>query len=281
MGKTSAQDIDRDSFVLRVIIVGLVGLVVALALLLTAQNITDQKFGWLKLLLESLAGTVIVAATVGLIVQRLAHKELLKAMDKTTAAITTEMKTLRAFEELGLIDACSDCNNFSFTDLLLSSKELMIVMNDGKSWVGRNAGLLRKRLLLPDASTILMVQHPDSPMIPVLAHKVEQSDDFIRQKIADTVRELHSFERSATHQLRVLGHYFFNVHTLFMTEEQVAMTPYLITPGRNTTPLFLFERRGQSAQYDRWRHDLEQLLKVSKPLEPIELNMEDRAANNA
>jgi hypothetical protein len=247
------------------------GLVLSLMLLVVAQNLDPQRVQpvWLKSLLEQIASTIMVAATVGLLFEWLTRKEIMTMMDETRKSISAQVRTLRSLEELGLVDAYLDASTYSYHDLILSSHELTVVLNDGRSWVGRNVEHLRTRLLIPNYRTTFVFQHPESEMLEeVLSKKCAQPADFLRQKILDTIRELRSIEKAEGHDLKIMGHFFFNVHSLFITEEYLIMTPYYISPGRNTVAAYFFEKRGQSSQYQRIYNDIQQLIRVSTSLEP-------------
>jgi hypothetical protein len=248
------------------------GLVVSLMLLFVGQSLAPEvRPAWIKPLLTNLGSTIMVAATVGLLFESLTRREMMHLMNETKLSIAKQIRTLQSLEDLGLIDAVLDSNTYSFKNLILTSRELIVVMNDGRSWVGRNIDFLQNRMLLPNHKTTFIFQHPESVMCAeVLPKKFEQSSSFVQEKIRETVRELKSYQRADSHELQILGHFLFNSYSMFLTDEYAVMVPYYISPGRNTVPLLFFERRGQSSQYQKFYNDMQQLIRRSQSLLPPE-----------
>lgn len=266
---------------LRIVIISLGGLVASLVLLIVSQNLeANINPPWIKTIIETVGSTLMVAATLGLLLEYTTKRDLLNMLEETNQSVSSQIRAFKALDELGLIDAYSDVNSFSFDELLLSSTEFIAVMNDGRGWVTRNAGKLRERLLIPNRKTTIILQHPESLMIEVLADKVLQSKDFLKEKISDTVKEMCSYPRGDNHELKIVGHPFFNVHSLFITEKIIVHTPYLISPGgRNTIPIFIFEKRGQGSLYQRWYADVEHLLRFVQPLSENGKFLENKVPN--
>jgi len=208
---------------------------------------------------------------VGLLFEVLTRSEVLYLIDETKSTIARQIGTMRSLEELGLIDVHPDTYTYPFKDVLLSSRELIIVLNDGRSWQGRHSDYLKTRMMLPDRSTVFVFQHPESKMLQdVLSKKVGQSPEFLREKVNETIKELVSYPRSDRHVLQILGHHFFNPYSLFVSEELAIMCPYNISPNRSTVPTFVFEKRGQSSQYHRFYEDVQQVIRYSSPLSPTQ-----------
>lgn len=244
------------------------GVAFSLLLLIVADNLDPQqlRLTWIIPLLENIGTTIMVAVTVGIILEYTSRREMLKLVDETKSTVSDQIRMMSTLNEFGLVDLYADVNQYSFTELILNSNEFVAVMNDGKRWVGGNISVLRRRLLIPGLNTIFVLQHPQSKMMDVLSDKVEAPVEFIRHKTNDTIRLLNSLEIAPTHKLLILGHHYFNVHSVFLTEEYVTLTPYLITPGRNTTPAYIFQNRGKESQYQILYDDVYRLLEVAEPI---------------
>lgn len=251
----------------------LIGLVISLFLFVVAENLdpnTTQPT-WIIPLLENIGATIMVAATIGLIFDLFTRSEMMHLIDETKDTISQQIGTLRSLEELGLIDVHPNTYDYPWKDLLLSSEDLTIVLNDGRSWQGRHSDYLRTRMMIPERKTLFIFQHPDSKMNEeVLSPKLGQSFDYLREKVNETIKELVAYPRHETHELQILGHHFFNPYSLFVSEEFAMMCPYYISPNRSVVPTFVFEKRGQASQYVRFYDDVQQLIKLSTPLEPRE-----------
>ncbi len=251
------------NFHLKGIILSLSALVISLILLivLSLDSIQHAEYSWIPKLLETMATTLMVAGTIGLFFQSIALNEIM-------AIIERHFKVFKGVNEVGLNDIHADDKDFAFDDMLLSSRELTIVMNDGRRWVGRHSDLLRKRLSYPYYKTTFIFQHPESDMINILAKKTQHPPIYIQEKIEGTVKELHSFERNESHELKTYGHELYNVYALFISEDFAAYTPYNIAYGRYTVPIFVFKKQRTESQYDMLQKDAHNVIKLSKELLP-------------
>lgn len=255
---------------LRIIILLLASIALSLVILFIAntQIIENLPYKWISILLETIATTLMVAGTIGLFFRFITMREIITCVDRATTTIERHFKIFRGISEAGLYDMCYDHKDFSFDEILLSSKRFRVVMNDGRRWVGENSESLRKRMLIPNYETTFIFQHPQSEMIPLLAKKTKHSPNYICEKIQDTIRELLSFERDCNHKLRIYGHHLFNVYALFVSEEFAAFTPYYISFGRRTVPIFVYQRLKTKSQYDLLSKDIDELLNIAEDLLP-------------
>jgi hypothetical protein len=244
------------------------GLVVSLVFLILAENLDAQKIhpAWLKPLIENIGTTIMVATTVGLMFEVMTRVEIMNLINETKTTIAKQIGTLRSLEEIGLTYVHPDTYTYPWKDIILASRDLTIVLNDGKSWLSRHSEFIKTRMQIPGFKTTFIFQHPDSKMIEVLSGKMGQSPEFLIEKVKDTVKELLSYSRIENHQLLILGHHYFNPYSLFITEDCAVMCPYYISPNLSIVPSFYFERRGQTSQYNRYNEDIQHLIRDSQPL---------------
>jgi len=175
-------------------------------------------------------------------------------------------------KSLGLIEVSIDGNYYDYTSLILESKNLKIVLNEGRSWVSRNLNLLRERFKNPNMETVFYLLHPDSPMLTVLARKVNSTPDDQRSKIADTIRLLNENKCPET-KLRIYGHFLYNPYSLFLSEDFAIVVPYFISRARKTLNLFRFQDIDDAyCHHKELQLDLKELQNDSEDISHYTLN---------
>jgi hypothetical protein len=264
---------------MRIIILSLSSLVLSLVILFISdtQMIQNLQFKWISILLQTIATTLMVAGTIGLIFQFITTREMMKAINVASITIEKQFKVFKNMSEMGLVDVYYNNKDFSFDEILLNSRLFIAIMNDGRRWIGNHYELLRRRMLTPNLKTIFILQHPKSEMIQILARKMECTPNFLCEKIQGTVKELFSFEKDSNHELGVYGHQLFNVYALFISEEFAAFTPYYISFGRRSVPIFVFQKQKTESQYDIFYNDYIRLLEFSEKFIP-EVNKDKKLA---
>lgn len=180
--------------------------------------------------------------------------------------LLTEVNIIRNEEPLGLVESIFNANKYDYSPLILESQTLQIVLNDGRGWISRHSGALKKRFEDSSKQTTFFLLHPQSTMIRVLAQKVgiregieELQVDELRRKIIDTVELLEQIRLPST-DLKIYGHFLYNPYSLFLGDEYAIVTPYFISRMRQYTPLFKFQDRlNQESYYKELKEDIEAL----------------------
>ncbi len=263
MQTNNENNIFMKNFHLKGFVLSLIALIISLILLivLSLEVIQQIEYTWIPRLIETIASTLMVAGTIGLLFQSIALNEIM-------AIIERHFTIFKGINEVGLNEIHANDGDFSFEQMLLYSHHLIIVINDGRRWVGRHSDLLRKRMMTPNYKTTFIFQHPQSDMIKILANKTDHPIVYIQEKIEGTVKELHSFQRDKTHELKTYGHHFYNVYALFLSDDLAAFTPYYIAPGRYNVPIFAFHKKGCDSHYQMLHQDAHNLVKLSQELLP-------------
>lgn len=102
-------------------------------------------------------------------------------------------------------------------------------------------------------------------MIQVLAKKGSVDVPTLQARIRETVGILEELKISST-RLEILGHHLFNPFSLIIGDDEAAMTPYFLSRGGRTRPLFYFRRSGSHGYFDYLVHDAEMLRKDSEDI---------------
>jgi hypothetical protein len=172
---------------------------------------------------------------------------------------------LRGSQEIGLVTISNDFAN-DRTELmeLSQSRELILVMNDGRSWMRANRERLRERIRDSSKRTRIVLLHPRSDFIDILINKNKKTRS---QQIEDIKSSFDVLQISPGRPelLEVRGHYGFNPFTLILTDNYAFVSPYMFNE-RGALPLMKFTSQTQSGLYHQIRQDAEMLFDNARPL---------------
>lgn len=96
--------------------------------------------------------------------------------------------------------------------------ELLVVMNDGRSWIDSNREILGRRIRDAAKTTRIVLLHPGSDFLPVLIRKNGKT---IAQKIEEIKRSFNALEgdRARPEAIEFRGHHGFNPCSLILTDD--------------------------------------------------------------
>jgi hypothetical protein len=190
--------------------------------------------------------------------------ELLDEIGTHGAEVLARIDLANQATQLGMTGVTPDARSYDFS-AVLDAPRLTAVLNDGRTWVLNNAIRLQARFQDPSKSTVFILVHPDSPLIPILAAKQGINEEATRQKLGETLRLLSSFGAKETN-LHVYGHRLFNPHSLFIIDGFAIVTPYFHSRMRRRGPAIRFDDTGHDSFYSELRRDIEALLVDSEEL---------------
>jgi len=147
-------------------------------------------------------------------------------------------------------------DNFGRT-AIEEAEELIVVQNDGRSWIDTNRERLMERAQRRGRHTTIVLLHPRSTFLEVLIRKSSKS-------MAQQLGELHrSFEilqpYIASGAIVLKGHFLFNPHTLIMTERFAVIDQYFLCESGDL-PRFKYAV-AERGLYRRIRSDFEELIR--------------------
>ena len=171
--------------------------------------------------------------------------------------------TVNISPETGLSSFRASFHGFSHKDLLENAFEMLIVLNDGRSWIDSYREVLSIRAGQGKKTWIILI-HPRSEFLSTMTRKngkqkATQLDELRRS--FDIINELT--KRSDSIEIR--GHFLFNPYSLFITEDQAVVMPYFYMEAGDL-PMFTFSNTGRDSLYHRYRADAFALLKESERL---------------
>ena len=162
------------------------------------------------------------------------------------------------------VEVRTSFHGFSYEDLIRDSKELTVVLNDGRSWIPAHRELLRTRLATAGVVTRVCLLHPASPYLTLLVHKNGKDLAVQVKEIRGSVSILNS-EAPAWADFEVRGHDRPSPYCLYLTEKLAVVTPYFFFEA-GSLPMLLIA--GDSALYGEYRTDARKLLAEARPILP-------------
>lgn len=226
---------------------------------------TESKFA---LVLTSLSAAILGSSLVILVLRTSTPRARQDPADSSTASSGAAMASVAAIidrrlqvaeqaSKLGLAECVHDSSVYDYTAILVESKSVTILLNDGRTWTSVHRDRLRRRFAGNGSTTIYLI-HPDSAILPVLARKGGIEPEVLRGRIQETLSLLADICGPTT-RLEVLGHHLFNPHSLVLSEKRGLVTPYFASRGGRTVPVFAFEDVGQDCHYRQMAADMEAL----------------------
>jgi hypothetical protein len=188
--------------------------------------------------------------------------------------------TLRQCQNIGLVLARGDFReDNSVLSEIEESRELIVVQNDGRSWVDSNRERILGRLADPNKTTRVVLYHPRSPFLRTL---IEKNGKRFEDQIGDIKRSHTILTASQVNPeaLSVRGHFGFNPYTLVVSDRYAFMSPYHYHEA-GKLPLLKFSRHAPNPLYYSLRKDAELLYDNARPITPEDFDIALKAAGTA
>jgi hypothetical protein len=247
------------------LIIGLVCICIAIFVLFSANNILPAA-SILSIVLQ-----VVLITGLLLIVLGLGLRHILEETTKNLRRRIQLSDLAKECDNIGLAEIDPDSSNYHYDDILSDSRQLVIVLNDGRTWASVNRDRLRRRFADSSKQTTFILCHPDSPMVPVLARKGSKDEEDIRKRIMDTVALLEDIKQPST-SLEILGHFLFNPYSLILGDDSAITIPYFISRGGRTTPVFKYKEDKDNNYFTYLVKDIERLRMDTKDISSASKN---------
>lgn len=197
------------------------------------------------------------------------HSDMSDLIDKISSKIDIQF-----LNHLDLIEDCRGVglvtvkSSFDRDQTILSeisrSQELIVVMNDGRSWVDTKRELLASRASDPSMKTKILLLHPRSSFLKTLIKKNGKSLRRQREEIQASRDVINSYKWSDG-CLDLRAHHIFNPYTLIIGDEFAFVSTYFLNES-GQLPLFKYERRSPGSLYHSLRSDAVKLFDAAEPL---------------
>jgi hypothetical protein len=152
----------------------------------------------------------------------------------------------------------------SYREEIRDAKELIVVQNDGRSWIETNQEILRPRLRDATKDTKIVLYHPQSKFLEILDAKNKKGID---RQISEIRGSFHLLmeARVHSHNFSIRAHHGFNPYSLILTENKAFMDTYLLN-NRGALPRLIFTSNAPKGMYHTLRDDAYQLFNKSEDL---------------
>jgi hypothetical protein len=176
-------------------------------------------------------------------------------------------RTLAQCQELGLTMIKED---FRKDDTVLHeivhSKDLLVVQNDGRSWIDQNRERIFTRFSDKTKTTRVVLYHPKSQFLKTL---VEKNGKGIRRQVSE-IKGSYKILMSANppaDAISIHGHHGFNPYSLLVSDRYAFVSPYHYHEA-GKLPVLKFTVHASEPLYKTLRDDAERLFRQSKPITP-------------
>jgi len=231
---------------------------VIVGLLFLLASINMEKGFWASLL-NQLSTVLLVGGIWTGSYELFMRRDFIKINEDQTSQVLDRITLAEGEDALGLVEVLHDSTDFDYTPLLLEAEHLTIVLNDGRTWISTHNDDLRHRLADEDKTTTIFLLHPESPMLHVLARKVDSTRDNLRSKISESIQMLKNLSIEGKTNLEILGHHLYNPHSTFLGDDIAILTLYFTARGRRTVPLLKFKDKERHGFLKMLREDLTDL----------------------
>lgn len=145
-----------------------------------------------------------------------------------------------SIKESNLKTILTDSSKYDYTEIVTKSTTFIAILNDGLRWVGNNSPSLEKRFSKAHTLTEFYLVDPESHFCQALAIKTLKTLPELRSKIEQSVSQLEStYNRTSKNgELKIYYLKNYPTQTLFYSDDTVVVTPYQISSGRATIPLY-------------------------------------------
>jgi hypothetical protein len=146
---------------------------------------------------------------------------------------------------------------YSYREIVEHSSDLIVIVNDGRSFIDTNRELFRDRLASKAKSTRICFVHPKSPYLELLLRKNGKTREVQLEEIRRSLGVLSENSPPGAH-LEIKGHMRVSPYSLVLSEDLALMTPYLFFEA-GSLPMLIVGRGTEL--YEQYRNDALKLLK--------------------
>ena len=192
--------------------------------------------------------------------------ELVKRIHEKTGIVFHDYRRLLAQCRHTGLEAFLDnfLDDISFRQEVRDAKELIVVQNDGRSWIDTNQEILRPRLRDATKDTKIVLYHPQSKFLEILDAKNKKGIERQISEIRGSF-DLLMEARMHSNNFSIHAHHGFNPYSLILTENKAFMDPYLLN-NRGALPRLIFTSSAPDGMYHTLREDAYKLFGKSEEL---------------
>lgn len=187
------------------------------------------------------------------------HADLVQAnMD-----ILDARPALSRAQRLGLADVETSSRSLEYREIFEDAEQLTLLMNDAASWLDDNFDWVTERTLHRGMRLRVILVHPQSTYLPVLAHKVQLAPEDQRTRILETVDRLRA---ALGDSVEIWGHMLPSSYAVVMSGEKAVYVPYFTSRARGTVPALIFTSKQADGFFAQLEQDLQALRVDCRPV---------------
>lgn len=221
----------------------------------------------IKLMIESISISIITAMLVSLVSFLIEKNDFEEAYKEL---VQKNLPFLFNLNNRGLVFFGNDfpLEEEIYKKDFLESKEITLIMNDGKKFVTNHIDLFKKRFTENQKSTNFIFLNPlQKDSISVLTRKNghEKAPEYYVDKIKNYSDELKEYLKEfKNHKIYVGYHNFFTTMGILLTDNYAMISLYRISPGKDVVPNLVFEKNGRElSEYNKIKEDVARVLQQS------------------
>jgi hypothetical protein len=155
-----------------------------------------------------------------------------------------------------LEDLRATFQGFPYQQVIHEAGKLLVVMNDGRSWISANRESLALRLRNRRKHTRFLFLHPKSEFLRTLVLKNGKT---VMTQVEEIKRSCSILQGiTSSYHVEVRGHFVFNPYCLLLTESHAVVSPYYYCET-GELPVFVFGKRASGQFYDKYSEDANRL----------------------
>lgn len=256
------KDSKFDHWKSKNIIISLVFSIIGLALFVVGGFNSASA----SMITSQIGSIILIAASWNVIYDMKLRSHFVEMVESQTDKVISMISLAKQEKDFGLIQIYSKSDGYNFHDFLTTNRNIVIVLNDGRTWVSNHSPKLEERFKKHDFHTTFIVTHPDSEMVNVLATKQEMPADGVKGKIREFVKSVKAINGHDKSKVAILGHKLYNPHSIFLGDSLALITPYHASRGRRYVPLYVFTDSGQNSYFQSVKLDMDYLVKDSEDI---------------
>ncbi|MDC9531874.1 hypothetical protein [Pseudoalteromonas sp. Angola-7] len=169
----------------------------------------------------------------------------------------------------GIEDISDSFEIDKYQDKIVNSKNMTVVMNDGKSFIGHNSYIFKRRFKLENKETNFVLLDPQSDFIAFLNKKNGKHDEhYYQRKLLDIIKEiLFDFDVIEGHKINVYVHGMFNTMSVLRFDDVAMISLYRLSPGKSIVPHIEFRNVGGESEFIEIVDDVKKLIEISTKID--------------
>lgn len=219
----------------------------------------SNNFESLKSYFDTISSILLISGVWTVIYDLYLKNDFLNIVRGNMCILNDDINKFEHISRTGLVHIESDANHFNYENFIKNNKKIIILLNDGRRWISNNEYYFKDN---DNEGTDIsfIITHPNSEMIDVLARKQYMTHEQIIDKINQFRASIKRINESRHSKIKIFGHKLYNPNSIFLGDDEVILSSYLVAKGRGSVPLYIYKNAGPSSYFEQVKRDLNSLL---------------------